>query len=566
MFVNNKCCNRLIKSGLFCTILTCFSVVSANAADIRSSIEPAQLKKRFEKFSDTPEIDINKSPAGLNDDQPVVTEIGQKGILFTAIVFRGLSIYQPVDLLPVYEKHLGSTIDITILKTIANAITQKYREQGYSVARATVPEQKITGGIVRMDITEGAFSRIRFKGDIRGKEAYLRSYLDGVPLNEPLNGQTLERAILLLNDIPGLIVIPRIQAIEDRPNQFELIIEVQQKFLTGEITVDNRGSKLVGEEQGLISFDGYSALKQYEHIQLKVASTAQSSELDYYALNTSWPVGRHGTALKFDSSYLESKPGDILESLNVDISSVNATIGIYQPVVRSKNKSILLEGKINYYKSKTAVQNEAAALDRLYTLRMQLNFVDVKFNYHFNRFRIGINQSLHGLNDTLEITTANLRSTGKEKFSVLQLEYLREKTLNEKWLLSYGLTGQYADSGLPASERFAFGGEVIGRAYDPAEITGDHGLAANAYLQYQLEKSFIPQSVAWLYVFYDIGRVWDIESNIDLSAASSGFGINVSSKHFTGSLEIAKPLTRSIFLEGGNGDKPRLFAKLNYRF
>jgi len=67
------------------------------------------------------------------------------------------------------------------------------------------------------------------------------------------------------------------------------------------------------------------------------------------------------------------------------------------------------------------------------------------------------------------------------------------------------MQAQYALEPLLATEQFAYGGaqQALGRAYDPAEIIGDRGMAGSLELRMNLS----PEKRFWqamqLYVFYD---------------------------------------------------------------
>ena len=69
-----------------------------------------------------------------------------------------------------------------------------------------------------------------------------------------------------------------------------------------------------------------------------------------------------------------------------------------------------------------------------------------------------------------------------------------------------GVSGQYALDPLFASEEFAVGGPVYGSAYDPAEITGDSGVAARAELRYSNTAPQASIDIFQIYGFYDMGK------------------------------------------------------------
>ena len=110
------------------------------------------------------------------------------------------------------------------------------------------------------------------------------------------------------------------------------------------------------------------------------------------------------------------------------------------------------------------------------------------------------------------------------------------------------------------------GGVSFGRAFDPSEITGDQGLALSLELQraFDVKMKFLRNLQA--YVFFDYGSVWNRiatptgAKKQDLASAGVGARFNLT-KHFSGYLEIAKPLNEKVASEG-NKD-PRVFFSLS---
>ncbi len=66
------------------------------------------------------------------------------------------------------------------------------------------------------------------------------------------------------------------------------------------------------------------------------------------------------------------------------------------------------------------------------------------------------------------------------------------------------------------------------------------------------------------YVFWDFGATWDIDIEEDTArrtGSSAGLGLRFGiTDHFSGGLEMAQPLTRSVSsADEGGGDDPRFF-------
>jgi len=106
----------------------------------------------------------------------------------------------------------------------------------------------------------------------------------------------------------------------------------------------------------------------------------------------------------------------------------------------------------------------------------------------------------------------------------------------------------------------------FGRAFDPSDITGDQGLALGLELQraFAVKMKFLRGLQA--YAFFDYGSVWNRvatptgEKQQELASTGIGARFNLT-KHLSGYVELAKPLSRDVSAEG-NKD-PRVFFSLS---
>ena len=129
---------------------------------------------------------------------------------------------------------------------------------------------------------------------------------------------------------------------------------------------------------------------------------------------------------------------------------------------------------------------------------------------------------------------------------------------------------QYGANTLLLPERFAFGGEQFGRAYDAAEFTGDSGVATKIELRFTDTTATILRNYT-LFAFYEFGWVYLRKSTTgtgqseSTSAADAGFGARVSlARYVTASAYVATPLTKEVAQEG-NKD-PRFFVGIQVAY
>jgi hemolysin activation/secretion protein len=161
------------------------------------------------------------------------------------------------------------------------------------------------------------------------------------------------------------------------------------------------------------------------------------------------------------------------------------------------------------------------------------------------------------------------RADGRSDFTKLIADAQRVQSLGGNWSLLSAVSGQYGFCSLLASEQFGIGGVNFVRAYDPAELTGDSGIAGKLELQYGEKSTTIGLESYQVYSYYDAGRVWNRQALAGevnaASATATGIGARFAvTDAVTGSIEIAKPLTRNVATEGNRN--PRVFFSMVARF
>ena len=162
------------------------------------------------------------------------------------------------------------------------------------------------------------------------------------------------------------------------------------------------------------------------------------------------------------------------------------------------------------------------------------------------------------------------RDGAKPDFTKAEISYSRLQGIFPEWSLLFSASAQKASGSLFSSEEFGYGGQSLGRAYDPSEISGDDGVASALELRYQgvpiwYNTSFQP------YAFVDIGKVWNQNAGQEDTLTASSTGLGVRFQHasgFSGSLQLAIPLTKSIDapLYGSNERNAQIGFQIGYSF
>jgi len=537
-----------------------------NAQPLPGGAEPGRIEQQFAP----PPVPRAVQEPLLPDTQEQLPPEQADKIRFTltAIALQGNTVFSEADLAPIYQQYLGQEISLTTVYQIANAIAAHYRNAGYVLSRVTPPAQRVSNGIVSLVITEGYIDKIEVEGDVKGNRDLLDSYLSKITESKPLNNKVLERYVLLINDLPGIqakaVLIPSF----DKPGASDLVLQVVEDPGDLTLSVDNRGTVFIGPMQ----FRAQGGLNNYlgrsERIGGQIVTTREREELMFVQLDYAEPLGTNGTVLSLSGNISWSEPGDALKAFDVKGQNRSITATVTHPWLRSRKKNLSLRGSFTYRNSQTDIGGIALTEDRLRILRVgsSADFTDRWRGV--NLFDTEISQGLNLLDSTESGNPLRTRANGREDFTKITASALRVQQIYKPVQLVVGVTGQYALSSLLASEEFGFGGAQYGRAYDPSQLTGDHGVAVRGELQYHVPYTNPILRSLDLYTFYDNGMVWHIDTTTPArenrdSAASAGIGARFLIKQrYLGYIEIADPLTGTVPTRGTKGNDPRFFFSL----
>ncbi len=535
--------------------------------------EPGQIEKRFEQ-----------PPVPRADDEPLVssrTDLRKPpenadSIRFSlqGVVIEGVSVYAQDAFLPLYENLLGNEITLAQVFKLADAITAKYRTDGYVLSLVIVPPQRIAAGIVRLRVVEGFIDGVVIEGELGGRESLMREMADKIVAARPLNVRTLERYILLIDDLPGITARAVLKP-SKTPGAADLVLRITERPVNGYASFDNRGSRYLGPLQGSVSVNANSVLGNNERTTISATVTSQVAELKYLDVSHSQPLTSEGTRLRIGASRSYANPGFTLKSEDVHSEATTITVDVSHPVIRSRamNLSVRVRFGMRNIKADLSAGTELISKDRIRALRLRMDydFVDSFIAPAVNLLSIEGSQGVDILGAQKSGSPDLSRTDGRSDFTKVTASAQRLQTLTGGFSLMGAVTAQYAMSTLLASEEFAFGGSQFGRGYDPAEITGDHGAAAKLEIRFGSETNAPLLRSYQVYGFYDIGAVWNRDRDADEayrnSMASAGVGVRANlTDSLSANVEFASPLTGRIDARSSKGEDARIFFTLAGRF
>ncbi len=482
------------------------------------------------------------------------------------IKIEGMSAFKADEMKDIYTPFLGKTIPLSKVWEFANSITERYRNEQYFLTRAYVPVQEIDNGSVTLRVVEGYIGKVTFNHPLKNNYI-MRNQITRIKDRLPLKASQLESFMLRLNDFPGASFFGALKPMPNGPEgAIELVLKHTDNQNRGSIYFDNAGSRFLGPYQAGIRYEG-SFIPTHK-TALSAASALGSDELRSYSITHEIPLYPQWK-LQLYGSHVNAKPGSNLKTFDIQSEYNELGVGLeYQPV-RQYLENLTFNARIDGKNSKSDIFGDTElSRDRIRALRTSVKYDTADGLNGHNYFTLGYDRGLD-IFASSQAGDINLsRAEAEPDFMVGSFSYARIQTLPNKWLLTAQSQGQYASKPLYSAEEFGYGGQTFGRAYDPSDIVGDHGIAGMIEVRYQGFKPWNEFTLA-PYGFYDIGKVWNEDAGTQpVSGSSAGFGMYIN--HSTGinsSIGLAFPLTREANKPlYGNSNSPRINIQLSYGF
>jgi hemolysin activation/secretion protein len=521
------------------------------------SSEPGRVEQRF----DPPEL-RRVQPGPVTPEVPAaVPDAPDQRFVLTAVAIEGATAYPLAELAPLYEHYLGREIAQPQIEAILAAITAKYRTDGYVLSRAIVPPQQVALGVLAVRVVEGYVERVSFAGDAPDPRGPLREYARKITAERPLTMRVLERYLFLMSDLPGVTVTPDLREIDEGSGAFELAVRISRRSVQPFAQFDNRGTRSIGPLQSLAGVSLNSLVGRADRTRLRGFTVPdRPRELRFVEAFHDEPVGAEGARVSLVGSRSLIDTERRSDNTPLEGESTRFALGGSYPLIRERTRGLILAASIDGLNAEQA-EVDGSFDDRVRSVRAnaQYSFLDEWGGPTTIDF--GASQGLDILGARESGSPRLSRPNGRSDYTKFNGFLNRVQPLVAGVGLDAALTGQYALSQLLSSEEFAVGGGRFGRGYDPAEVSGNDGVAASfeVFYAYSPELDFL--STARVYAFYDIGAAWS-EPAFRESVASAGLGLRIAFlPQLTGSLEWAVPLTRSV--AGEREEKGRLFFSLS---
>ncbi|MGR8948836.1 MAG: ShlB/FhaC/HecB family hemolysin secretion/activation protein [Gammaproteobacteria bacterium] len=563
----NNCGIAIFYVGLILPVLV--QLVLATGTVVAQELPtPGTVQEQFKQQSPLP--DRGRTPGIDRASQKPKSGIptGGKQILIDRFEISGNTALSDAELDAIIAPFEGRSLTLFEIYEVADLLTNYYRENGYSVASVTVPAQKVSSGIVLLEVIEGRIGKVEVAANPIYRENFLARRVMGIQPGAIISEQYLEKDLLRLNDLPGLSAQAVVQPGDSFGESNLLIRTTGDRFEYG-ARFNNYGRTSIGEwkVEGDLAIN--SPLGIGDRIDLGIVH-AEGGMLDYFSGRYSVPVTRYGTrASVYFSRYDYVVDSDELprgfEGLDLSGDGDNFGINVFHPLIRSRDENLFVgiafDRAITRQLTRSIGLKEKADIG---VMRLSAIYSRVHSNNSFTTLS-GVFSTNFDENERDPIT---FRPENNAQTAKLDIQASHFHPFNDLWAVFGRVILSGSVDPLVDVEKFRIGGRDSVRGYASAELSGDGGYSLALEIQRRFVYAQTMPSRAFL--FFDTGTVTRKNSALIGLASSesiSGAGIGLETlitPQYRLNVELAKQIGSQESVDGRDG--LRIWAGLNANF
>ncbi len=455
---------------------------------------------------------------GTGDPLPRAPEprpaLGAPGLKVNVTAFKisGNTIYPESVLLATIQEFVGKEQTIDGLNDAATKVRAFYRERGYFLSQAYLPQQEIKGGVVEIAIIEARVGKVavNFKEGTRYSEGLVRGLVNAhLKEGELITESGLETPLLLLNDFPNAVVTSEIKP-SATVGSADLTVNIADSpgWISGSVDIDNYGNRFTGAIRTGISLSINNPLQLGDQFSYRAFVT--DDRMGFYRMAYVLPVGYWGTRVGVSYASFHYRLGKTLIENQVHGVGGVLTAYAFHPLIRTRSSNLIAQFAYETKSLDDRDEVQATITDRKISsskLGVVGDFRDGFFGGGLNSYSFNITEGgvIIRQPDLLAADqgAGGLKTAGR--FSKKNFEFRRLQKITDNTTMLLALQGQMASKNLTSAEKFSLGGPQGVRAYPVGEALGDSGYIFNAELRYLIPNFKVASSDVTVSAFWDQG-------------------------------------------------------------
>ncbi|WP_154115495.1 POTRA domain-containing protein [Vibrio cincinnatiensis] len=484
------------------------------------------------------------------DIEPIPLDISAEKdfSIISSIHFLGGGAVELTDLAKVVDFLIHQPYSEHLLKNALVRVNQLYQEQGFALSYATIQRNHFVDGKLTITLVEGYIARTEIIADHPSLKERVAHILEPLTNERPLTQTRLDRAVYLLNQIPGY----RFSIALPRPKTLSGATSIRAEVKNRQIFEPFIGfsSQKNADKNMSVGLHTRPALGYVDTFTVSgLVPLERQDNAEYYsvAIQSDWQ--RNGLKTRLMADYFSDENretlalnhGEIDYSHHLNRKSISLTLSY--PMLIRQDQQLLLKSSVLYEKEsrKYDFHSLGSLNEKIHygLANLYIDYYKIKESMIFFT-NLGVNTSITPWFDYQ--SEINRPDRYDEDFLFYEANLYGSYETNTRWVMSFKANAIYSQDSLVSSQQPSYGGFYYGRGYKEGELKGDRGVGAEVKVMKKMqlrEYYFNP------YLVFDYAYVDDISPSIlshdDIASfaigSEMGFSNNVNI-----ALEYAEPM------------------------
>lgn len=484
-------------------------------------------------------------------------------VTLNAVEFRGATsgrlALSDQALASTYAEYLGREAPLSVVCDIRDRAASLYLRRGV-LANVVIPEQRIADGRLTLTVVEARIASVNYHGDAGPAQKQVQRFLDNLRGLTPFDLDVAQRYLLLASDVPGARIQSALRPSAAGDGALDLEIAISRDGVDGSVMVQNHGSRTVGRDLALARLDLNSFTPLGERTSILGYGTLFSDEQRVIQVGERVYIGGDGLVADLSGSWGWTKPGDILEPLELEGVSFAGSARLTYPLIRHRRRNLNIGVGLDWVDQRVEFGGGLAVLTedhlRVFFVRLDGHYAPAELAAHSVAMTgvVEVRRGTTRLGASDYGDPSASRFLGRPDATVMRAEAEVGGRLAGPVIGKLNLAWQHADDPLLSYEEYGVGNLTVGRGYDPSIASGDRALSAS------IELTTAPLLLnggraAWRpYAFYDAVDLTNLgPGGGEQHLASAGVGVRAQiASGVALDVSWAKPLDDPF----GHGDAP----------
>lgn len=420
------------------------------------------------------------------------------------------------------------------------ALERAYRAAGFSTVQVYVPEQELTGGVVRLKVTEGVIGKVLISGNKRFDERNIRTSLPALQEGRAPNLRRMSENIQLANDSPAKQIEVTLGVSEEEGKVDAKVLVAEENPQRAFITADSTGTAATGRSRVGLAYQNANLFNRDHNLTLAYTGSADSPagvKVDIFSIGYRIPFYALGDSLDFiygKSGVNTPSSSPSLGGSQLGIMGKGDVFGLHWNhhfARRGEYSSKLIFGFDYKYINARCSNGVPPSVTPVsidpptpttgscvpYTTRpLSLTYSGQRqspgqvFDYNLgvaHNLALGTHYTnLDGAIDRYSYLTSGNRPT-RDDFGIVRLGGSYLKAFQSDWQVRVAASSQYGGNPLVAAEQFGLAGSSAVRGFNERAVAADSGYLANTEVYTpELAKAIGARGSLRVLAFYDFAR------------------------------------------------------------